>query len=275
MSPHPHNMPPRPRPRAFRDTADVRLDGRFGAPPTVRLLPALIVVALALAGFKVQVIVRDVADTPFMSFVMSQSSAFAQAAAPAAPAGGPAAPASVATAAEAVPVPAAAAGTPTGVPPLPVNFDPANLTKSEVDTLQRLAERREVIERRERETEAKEGLLKAAEARIDGKIAQLQDLEKNIQNLLNQYDAQKQEEIDQLVRIYSAMKPKDAARIFDSLEMPILVGVVQKMRDAKVAPIMAAMDSRRATALTEELTARKQLSAAPTAPARPGQPGAQ
>ena len=123
-------------------------------------------------------------------------------------------------------------------PPQPV-FDPSTLTKSEIETLQRLAERRDGIEKRERDLDARDGLMKAGESRIDGKVAQLQDLEKNIKGLLQQYDGQKDAEVDQLVRIYSAMKPKEAAGIFETLDMPILVAVVQNMKDAKVAPIMA------------------------------------
>jgi flagellar motility protein MotE (MotC chaperone) len=272
------------------------LAGRFGPTPSLRLLPIVILAAVGMLGFKLQVVVKEVAgETRLVAFVMEQSAAFAQAAAPnAAKPAAPAAPAATPPAAAAAapgtaptppaadgaappaegaaPADAAAAAAEASGPASMLNFDPANLTKAEVDTLQRLAERREVIERRERETNAKEGLLKAAESRIDGKIAQLQDLEKNIQGLLKQYDGQKQEEIDQLVRIYSAMKPKDAASIFETLEMPILVGVVQKMNVAKVAPILGAMAQTasgrtRATLLTEELTARKQLSAVdPAAP---------
>lgn len=273
MTQHPFDMPPRRR--TLRDDTSGRLEGRFGTPPSLRLLPVLILAAVGMLGFKVQVIMKDVAgETRLAAFVMEQSAAFAQAAAPnaaapAAPAAAPAAPAAPAAggAAPAAPADGAAPADAAAAAPAPDGFDPTKLTKSEIETLQRLAERREIIERRERDTNAKEGLLKAAEARIDGKIAQLQDLEKNIQGLLKQYDAQKQEEIDQLVRVYSVMKPKDAARIFDTLEMPILVGVMQKMKDAKVAPILAAMDSRRAVAVTEELTARKQLSAdTPAAP---------
>lgn len=287
MQQHPYDMQPRSglRPRPQRDMAGASTESRFGASPSLRLLPVLIVAAVAMLGFKLQVIVKEVAgETRFVAFVMEQSAALAQAAAPgaakpAAPAPPPAAPGAVPGAAPAAPADGAAAAPAEGAaadaaaadtgPPSMLNFDPATLTKSEVDTLQRLSERREQIERRARDAEAKESLLKAAEARIDGKIAQLQDLEKNIQGLLKQYDDQKQEEIDQLVRVYSVMKPKDAARIFDTLEMPILVGVMQKMKDAKVAPILAAMDSRRAVALTEELTSRKQLSASDPAPMAP------
>jgi flagellar motility protein MotE (MotC chaperone) len=294
MQQHPFDMQPRPglRPRPQRDMAGARTESRFGASPSLRLLPVLILAAVAMLGFKLQVIVKDVAgETRFVAFVMEQSAALAQAANPGAAAPGAAKPAAPAPPAAtpgtapgaapaaapgaapadgaAAPAEGAAADAAAAGPPAMLNFDPATLTKSEIDTLQRLSERREQIERRARDAEAKESLLKAAEARIDGKIAQLQDLEKNIQGLLKQYDAQKQEEIDQLVRVYSVMKPKDAARIFDTLEMPILVGVMQKMKDAKVAPILAAMDSRRAVAVTEELTSRKQLSANDPAPMAP------
>jgi flagellar motility protein MotE (MotC chaperone) len=263
-----------PRPRFMRAQTDT---SSLKPGPTMRLLPVVILAAVFMLGFRIQVVVRDLTNFDLGTFTtatlqMGQTASAAQATGDTAPAvpttpptGAPAAaPAPTDVAPEA---PAAVAETAAGsnAPPLPINFDPSTLTKSEIDTLQRLAERRDMITAREREIENKEGLLKAAEARIDGKVAQLQDLEKNIKGLLTQYDAQKQQEIEQLVKIYSAMKPKEAARIFDTLEMPILVRVIQTMKETKVAPIMAAMASEKATALTEELTLRKQL---PTASAQ-------
>ncbi len=231
----------------------------FGRAPVVRLLPAVILAALCMLGFRVQVVVQNIADAQTATVQMAQSVALAQ---------------------DVTELPdpiaededmALAEDDNAMVEDMTVvndpqvistNFDPTNLTQSEIETLERLAERREIIEKRERELAVKEGLLQAAEGRIDGKIAQLQDLEQSIESLLAQYDEKKQGEIEQLVNIYGAMKPKDAARIFDSLEMPILVSVVQSMKESKVAPILAAMSPIKATALTEELTTRRQLSAA-------------
>jgi len=265
-----HPIPPHHplRPRFSRARAEA---GNFKAGPSMRLLPVVIVAALVMLGFRVQLVVRDIANTRTTTVELTPATAVAAqtGAAPAAPAGGAAPPEAAATpegapaagaegqeAAEGAPP---AEGAEATGQPLPVNFDASKLTKSEIDTLQRLAERRDIITQRERELEVKEGLLKAAEGRIDGKIGQLQDLEKNIQGLMKQYDAQKQAEIEQLVKIYGAMKPKDAARIFDALEMPILVSVIQNMKEAKVAPIMAMMAPAKATALTEELSIRKQM----------------
>jgi flagellar motility protein MotE (MotC chaperone) len=50
------------------------------------------------------------------------------------------------------------------------------------------------------------------------------------------------------------MRPRDAATIFDDLDMPVLVPIVDRMREARAAPVMAAMRPERARALTTELT---------------------
>jgi flagellar motility protein MotE (MotC chaperone) len=49
------------------------------------------------------------------------------------------------------------------------------------------------------------------------------------------------------------MKPGDAARIFDKLDMAILLPVAQKMKAPKIALVMAAMDPDAAKRLTVNL----------------------
>lgn len=137
--------------------------------------------------------------------------------------------------------------------------DPVNFTQTEIDVLQKLAERREMIETRERELNTREGLLKAAEQRIDRKIADLHEVENTIQELLKKHDQQEQAKIDQLVKIYATMKPKDAARIFDDLEMDILLTIMENMKESKSAPILAAMTPDKARAVTAEMSNRRQI----------------
>ncbi len=243
------------RPRSARAMREPLRAGNFGRAPALRLLPAVIVATLCMLGFRVQVVVQDIADARTTTVQMTPSVALAQNA-PAAPEAAP-----TAEMTEGADMASEDMGM-TGDAPSPLSFDPTTLTQAEIETLQRLAERRDLIEQRERELGVKEGLLRAAESRIDGKIGQLQDLEQSIEGLLAKYDEKKQGEIEQLVRIYGAMKPKDAARIFDSLEMPILLAVVQSMKENKIAPILAAMNSSKATALTEEMSVRRQVSSA-------------
>lgn len=137
--------------------------------------------------------------------------------------------------------------------------DPTLLTQSEIDLLQQLAERREVIEAREREINLREGMLKAAESRIDKKVEELKALQATVEKLLAKYDDQQTAKIASLVKIYENMKPKDAARIFEALDMDTLLMVAERMKERSLAPIMANMDPNKARDVTFDLARRRQL----------------
>lgn len=130
---------------------------------------------------------------------------------------------------------------------------------SEIEVLERLVERRAELDRRNQELDMRDNLLKATEARIDDKISKLKEMEKTLNDLLQIHDDQEKTQLESLVKIYEKMKPKDAARIFNSLEMEILIDVASRIKEAKMAVILASMNSQRANKLTVELATRRQL----------------
>jgi len=140
-----------------------------------------------------------------------------------------------------------------------VTNDPTLLTQAEIDLLQRLADRREDLVSREKEMEMREGLLAAAETRIEKKIEELREFQSTIEKLIKTYDEQQIAKIQSLVKIYENMKPKDAARIFEELEMDTLLLVTERMSERKLAPIMAKMDPAKATEMTVELSRLRNL----------------
>ena len=139
--------------------------------------------------------------------------------------------------------------------------DPTLLTQAEIDLLQQLAERREILDSREQEMDIQSGLLKAAETRIDKKVKELKTLQAAIAKLIKSYDDQQNEKLQSLVKIYENMKPKDAARIFGELDMDTLLMVAERMKERKLAPIMAKMDPTKATEITVELSRLRQMPA--------------
>ncbi len=141
----------------------------------------------------------------------------------------------------------------------PVRFDPRIVTDSELDILQKLAERRAELDRRASQLDTREKLLRATENRIEAKISDLKQIQETISALLVKHDKQKEEKIQSVVKIYEKMKPKDAARIFEELEMPILLDVLERMREAKTASIMANMSPAKAKAVTAALAQRRAL----------------
>lgn len=138
-------------------------------------------------------------------------------------------------------------------------FDPAMITDAELQVLQNLSERRRQIEQRESDLDMRAGLLQATEQRIVSKIAELKVIQTTIEGLLKRHDKQRDKQMQSVVKIYEKMKPKDAARIFEQLDMAILLDVVERMREAKTAPIMANMSPVKAKAVTAAMARRRAL----------------
>ena len=137
--------------------------------------------------------------------------------------------------------------------------DPTLFTQAEIDLLQRLADRRVELETWRKDIEMRERLLKATEKRLDKKVAELNVIQQTIKGLLKQYDKEQEAKLKSLVKIYENMKPKNAAVIFGELEMPILLDVVERMREARVAPILARMNPKKAKRVTTELALRREM----------------
>lgn len=126
-------------------------------------------------------------------------------------------------------------------------------TQSEIMILQELAERREALDLRAQEIDKRAIQLKVAEEEIDKKLRQLKDYEQKLQKLVNVYSEQEQANIDAMVKMYTSMKPKDAARIFNSLDMNITVALLKGMKPSSSSAILSQMDSQKAQAVTAEL----------------------
>ncbi len=140
-----------------------------------------------------------------------------------------------------------------------ITDDPTLLTPAEIEILMRLAERRDELEARGRELEAREGLLRAAEIRIERRVAELEDLRGVIEERIKVFDTQQEKKLGSLVKIYENMKPKDAAQIFEELEMSTLLEVAERMKERKLAPVMAQMNPERAREITVELRDLREL----------------
>ena len=135
----------------------------------------------------------------------------------------------------------------------------ADFTKEELTVLYDLAQRRELLDQREAALVAREALVDAADKRMAARVDEMQGLRKSIEELVRQYDDQERKELEGVVKIYEAMKPKDAAAILEKLEMPILLSIVDAMKEKKTSAILAAMNPDRARQVTAEMARKKAI----------------
>ncbi len=122
--------------------------------------------------------------------------------------------------------------------------------------LERLQSRRQELDTRNRELEMRESLLKAAEKRLEDKVGELKDAEGRINTAMGTRDKVGTERFKSIVSMYENMKAKDAAQIFDRLDLKILVDVSTEMNPRKMSEILGQMSSDAAERLTVELANR-------------------
>ncbi len=135
--------------------------------------------------------------------------------------------------------------------------DPAQpVSASERALLERLQARRQELEARAREIDIRENLLKSAEKRIEGRVEELKAVESRIGTATEQKKEADDTRLKGLVTMYESMKPKDAAKVFDRLEMPVLFEIASKIAPRKMSDIMGLMAPEAAERLTVELARR-------------------
>jgi len=214
------------------DQSPARRAMQWLRPP--RLLPWALAAMAGLAVVKLERVLGGTAPQ------MAAALASVPSAAPAPPAAGP----------TSRPPPPALA-TPLASPP-PIQAAPE--AQAERVLLENLRARRLELDRQAEELAQRELLLGAAERRMAERVNELRSLQSGLEGEVRLRDEREEARIRQLVRVYEAMRPRDAAAILDDLEMPILLQVIERMREAKASPVLAAMRPERARAATAELS---------------------
>jgi flagellar motility protein MotE (MotC chaperone) len=235
---------------------------------TLRLLPIVGIAASALLGLKVLGLLLG-HPTTVLPIQEAQAQAPAANQTPPPPAGQPpagqppaaAAPADPAAppadpAASAAPPPADGAAPPAdpaaaAAPPMSAPSDmEIGGSAAERAVLESLGQRRRALSDQEGQLDLREKLLQATEDRVQQRVDELKALEQKIEQAVDEKRKQEESEVAGLVVMYENMKPKDAARIFDRLELEILLKVVRQMKPRKMADILAKMNPEAAEKLT-------------------------
>jgi flagellar motility protein MotE (MotC chaperone) len=139
--------------------------------------------------------------------------------------------------------------------PVPLESDRV-VSPAERAILESLQKRRAELDARARELDVREDLLRAAEKRLGGRIDELKDLEARVSATLEQKDEGETARYKNVVTMYENMKAKDAAKIFDGLDIKVLLDVAKAINPRRMSDILALMTPENAQRLTIELAAR-------------------
>lgn len=135
--------------------------------------------------------------------------------------------------------------------------DPAKaVSPAERAVLERLQARRQEIETRAREIDIRENLVKTAEKKLEGKLQELKATEARITSAEGQKAKAEAARMKDLVTMYENMKPKDAAKVFDRLDIAVLYQIASQITPRKLSDIVGQMQPENAERLTVEIARR-------------------
>ncbi|WP_370303140.1 MotE family protein [Pseudooceanicola sp.] len=146
---------------------------------------------------------------------------------------------------------------------LPAQLPPRPLADQLCETpeamLQALQEERDLLEAQKEQMSERRSEIELASEKLDIDQARLADLKSALDEMLNQVRQAQSDDLDRLVALYSAMKPKEAASIMNDLDIEVSVMVLGTMPERDAAPILARLNPVRARAISRIILERSKL----------------
>lgn len=147
----------------------------------------------------------------------------------------------------------------------PVSVDEIKtFSESELEVLERLAERRERLLKWEKDLQIKENVLNITQEKIDIKIDEMRKLKKEVELALAEYRKEEDVKTKSLVKIYENMKPKNGADILSKMKVTDIIPIIGKMKEKNAAEILSKMDPKIAKEVTTKLNEVGRLRSAST-----------
>lgn len=142
------------------------------------------------------------------------------------------------------------------LPPSPAS----NGQTLDLELVKHLSDLRKELDARSVALDKREALAAATEKKLQDKLIELQGIREQINTQMKTITGKAKEEIEKLCRIYEAMKPKDAASVFEALEMPTLLDIVDEcMKESKAAAILQQMDPIKVRDMSTALVQRRRF----------------
>lgn len=134
--------------------------------------------------------------------------------------------------------------------------DPCGPGADPTGLLSALKQRESQLDARAAEIADRERLLQVAEAKYKEQLEALRTAEERLAATLAVADEAAEQDIERLTAVYENMNPKNAARIFESMDVTFAAGFLARMRKDTAAKIMGGMSAERAYAISAVIAGR-------------------
>lgn len=118
---------------------------------------------------------------------------------------------------------------------------------------ERLKRQKEYLESLKLQLDQKVDELATLQQKLDTTLATIEEKEKQQQQRRDEAEAAK---INQLVKVYTSMKPKTAAVLIDKMDMNIVLKMFSRMKGEQIGQILSYVKPERAADISESLAER-------------------
>jgi flagellar motility protein MotE (MotC chaperone) len=127
------------------------------------------------------------------------------------------------------------------------------------EVLRAISLERDLLKEQKSKVDIQNSELALAREKLGIEKAALVELKDSIETLLSKVEAAQTDDLNRLISFYQNMKPAEAARIMDELDIEVTIMVLGTMKPRTAAPILAKMTPIRARAVSKIILERSQL----------------
>lgn len=124
------------------------------------------------------------------------------------------------------------------------------------ELLDLIIERQDYLDEFEQTLMDREQVLKVVKLQLEKKLLELEDAENELANTLAIADKAAEEDITRLTSVYENMKSKEAAEIFETMDISFAAGFLSRMRPDAAAGILSNVDTKVAYAISVVMAGR-------------------
>ena len=117
--------------------------------------------------------------------------------------------------------------------------------------------RRSQVEERERQLVQREATVTAADKQLAERVVELLALQAKLQALETNLKERDEANWSGLVKLYEGMRPREAATIFNALDKPVLLEILDRMKPVKAGLVIASMEAEKARQATADLASKR------------------
>jgi len=130
-------------------------------------------------------------------------------------------------------------------------------TEEDISHFSKLNERKRELDNREEELGRMEQELQAQKTELDKRLSELENTRKNISTVLEEKVQADDKKVDNLVQMYSNMKPQQAAKAFEEMDEGLAIEILGRMKKKNAAEIMNLVKSEKVKTLSEKYAGYK------------------